>query len=166
MEERTISEDAKAKGTELHALAEMLIKNNRKLRGNDTLSAYVNDAIGYGMEPEFFLFYSYNAYGTADALKFDDRKNLLRIHDLKTGVHPQYKINKNTGEYVLEQLRVYAAYFCLDNDVKPIDINMELRIYQNDEVFIDIPKVDDIIVIMNKIITFDKIIDRTRLKEK
>jgi hypothetical protein len=166
LEERWKSERAKQEGTELHALAEQLIRKKRKLRGNDTLSNYVNDAIGYGMTPELVLFYSYNCFGTADAIKYDERKKLLRIHDLKTGARPVYRINKDTDEYILDQLRIYAALFCLEYDIEPENIEIELRVYQNNEIFTDIPLPEDIKQIMDKIISFDKFVDWIKIEER
>ena len=45
---------------------------------------------------------------------------------------------------------------------KPGDISSELRIYQNDEVLCYIPEADEIAPIMDKIITFDKLIARMK----
>lgn len=114
---------------------------------------YVNDAIGYRMTPEQILYYSGNCFGTADTISF--RNGLLRIHDLKTGVTPAH----------MEQLEIYAALFCLEYDMKPCDINMELRIYQNDEIIFHNPSTEDIVPIMDKIITFDKIINKMKEQE-
>lgn len=140
---------AKQRGTELHQLAHDLIRLGVKLPATKkTLNQYVNDAIGFRMQPEQVLVYSDNAFGTADAISF--RKNKLRIHDLKTGEHPA------NGE----QLEVYAAFFCLEYGFKPFDIEMENRIYQNDECVIFEPDPDKITHIMDRIVTFDKIIDK------
>lgn len=105
------------------------------------------------MTPEQVLYYSDNCFGTADAISF--RKGLLRIHDLKTGTIPAH----------MEQLMIYAALFCLEYDVKPSEIKMELRIYQNDEVLIHNPTAEDIVPIMDKIITFDKVIRNIKEQE-
>lgn len=51
------------------------------------------------MTPEQILYYSDRWFGTADSIAFD--KNMLRIHDLKTGRRPAK----------MEQLMVYAALF-------------------------------------------------------
>lgn len=166
LEERWKAEKAKEEGTELHALAEQLIRKKRKLRGNDTLASYVNDAIGFGLIPELTLVYSYNCFGTADAIKYDDRKKLLRIHDLKTGVRPAYRIDKETQEPILDQLRIYAALFCLEYDMEPANIEIELRIYQNNEIFTDIPKPEEINEIMEKIVSFDKFLDWIKIEER
>lgn len=165
--ERYRNEKAKQEGTELHEIAENLIRKKIKLpRSNKTLNAYVNDAIGFRLEPEVQLVYSANAFGTADAIRYDERKKFLRIHDLKTGVRPQYKIDKETGDYILDQLRIYAALFFLEYpNIKISETEMELRIYQNDEIFIENPTDSDIQPIMNKIITFDRIIDRIEAEE-
>lgn len=156
LEQRWKNERAKQEGTELHALAEQLIKKKVKLpRSNKTLNAYVNDAIGFHLEPEVLLFYSFNAFGTADAIRYDEKKRFLRIHDLKTG----------TTKTHMEQLMIYAALFCLEYNIKPSDIEIELRIYQNDEIQICNPEADDILPIIDKIISFDNYIDSLKESE-
>ena len=143
------------KGTELHAFAEQCIRLGQKLpKSKKTLNMYVNDAIGFKMTPEQILYYSENCFGTADAISFRD--DFLRIHDLKTGVSKTH----------MEQLLIYAALFCLEYRIRPANIGMELRIYQNDEVIYANPGVDDIAPIMDKIITFDKIIGKLREREE
>lgn len=143
------------KGTVLHAFAAQCIKLGQKLpKSKKTLNAYVNDAIGFRMVPEQVLFYSDNCFGTADTIIFRDR--LLRIHDLKTGLVPAH----------MEQLEIYAALFCLEYKMKPADIDMELRIYQNDEIIFHNPTAEDIVPIMDKIITFDKIIRKLKEQEE
>lgn len=139
---------AAQKGTLLHAFAAQCIILGQKLpRSEKTLNMYVNDAIGYKMTPEQVLYYSPNCFGTADTISF--RNNILRIHDLKTGETPAK----------MEQLMIYAALFCLEYDYKPQDIQMELRIYQSDTVMVHNPTIEDIFPIMDRIITFDKIIN-------
>lgn len=136
------------KGTELHEFAATAIKLKQKLRmRNKTLNLYVNDAISFKMIPEQVLYYSDKCFGTADAIIFND--NLLRIHDLKTGTH----------KASFRQLEIYAALFCLEYDMDPETMNFELRIYQNDEVRIDIPEQIRIRNIMNKIVEYDKVLD-------
>ena len=93
-----------------------------------------------------FYFILNDFSGTADAIAF--RNNFLRIHDLKTGRRSVH----------IEQLEIYAALFCLEYRVKPSDIRMELRIYQNDEILVHEPTAEDIIQIMNKIIHCDKLL--------
>lgn len=146
---------AKQRGTELHAFAAECIKLKQRLpKSNKTLNKYVNDAIGYRMRPEQVLFYSYNCFGTADAIIF--KNDLLRIHDLKTGVTPAS----------LHQLEIYASLFCLEYDIKPGNIGIELRIYQNDDILIGQPEADTIAPIMDKIIIFDKIIEEIKENEE
>ena len=145
---------ATQKGTELHDFASRCIMLGQKLPGQKkTLNMFVNDAIGYKMRSEQVLYYSENCYGTADAISF--RRNMLRIHDLKTGKVPAH----------MEQLMVYAALFCLEYRLKPGDIQMELRIYQNDEILFHNPQADEIAPIIDKIIAFDKIIKRLKEEE-
>ena len=145
---------ATLKGTELHDFAARCIKLGQKLpKSKKTLNMYVNDAIGYRMTPEQVLYYSDNCFGTADSISFKD--GLLRIHDLKTGVTPAH----------MEQLEIYAALFCLEYKIKPADIDIELRIYQSDDIMIFNPTVEDIVPIVDKIITSDKIISKIKTEE-
>lgn len=138
---------AKEIGTRLHEWAAETIKLGIKQpRTKKTISAYVNDAIGYRMEPEVVLFYSERFFGTADTISF--RNNMLRIHDLKTGVSP----------VKMDQLEIYAALFCLEYRIKPGEIDIELRIYQNNEVLVHRPTAEDILPIMDKIVHLDKIL--------
>lgn len=143
------------KGTELHAFAAKAIKLGQKLQASKkTLNKYVNDAIGYRMTPEQVLFFSENCFGTADSISFNN--NLLRIHDLKTGMTPAH----------FEQLEIYAALFCLEYDKKPSEIEIELRIYQNDDIQILKPDPEEIQAIMEKIIEFDAVIMTLKTKER
>ncbi len=145
---------AARKGTELHEFAAQCIRLNQKLpKSRKTINMYVNDAIGFKMIPEQVLLYSDNCFGTADAISFRD--NMLRIHDLKTGTIPAH----------IEQLEIYAALFCLEYKIKPSTIDMELRIYQNNEVLYHIPEVDDIVQIIDKIVSFDKLLNKVREQE-
>lgn len=136
-------------GTILHDWAKRTIDLGIKQpRSHKTLYAYVNDAIGFKMSTEVVLFYSERFFGTADAICF--RNNVLRIHDLKTG-----KMKAK-----MEQLEIYAALFCLEYNVKPGEIDMELRIYQNDQVIYHNPTADDILPIMDRIVHLDKLLKR------
>ncbi len=65
----------------------------------------------------------------------------------------------------MEQLEIYAALFCLEYRVKPGDIEMELRIYQNNEILYHNPMAEDIAPIMDRIITFDKVIKKIKEQE-
>ena len=147
-----INSMAADRGTKLHALACDCIKLKVRLpRNHCTLNAYVNDAINYDMTPEQVLYYSDNCFGTADAICFRDK--LLRIHDLKTGtVVPGH----------MEQLKIYNALFCLEYHIGPEKLNTELRIYQNDDVMTCRPEPEEILVIMDKIIDFDKKIEKMK----
>ena len=142
------------KGTKLHDFAAQCIELGQKLpKSKKTLNMYVNDAIGFRMTPEQVLYYSDNCFGTADTISFRD--GLLRIHDLKTGATPAH----------MEQLMIYAALFCLEYRMKPAEIGMELRLYQSDEILIHEPEVDEIVPIMDKIVSFDKLIQRIKDQE-
>lgn len=145
---------ATIKGTELHEFAAQCIRLGQKLpKSQKTLNQYVNDAIGYKMTPEQILFYSENCFGTADAISFKNK--FLRIHDLKTGVIPAH----------MEQLLIYAALFCLEYNIKPGEIEIETRIYQSNQIVYHTPGADEILPIMDKIITFDKVINRIKEQE-
>lgn len=171
--QKYVSNYAQSMGTALHDLAETLIKNGIKLKKTDknlvvvhllksgipkpaididriynNFMTYVNDAIGFKLTPEQPLIYSEYCFGTADAISF--RNNLLRIHDYKSGTIPAK----------MEQLMIYAALFCLEYKYKPGEIDMELRIYQNDVVVFDNPTAEDIAPIMDKIIQFNKLLER------
>lgn len=142
-------------GTALHDIAASLIKNKMKLshgpkdkkwvnyllnqkgflnkffdidRIFDNLVNYVNDAIGFLMDQEVLLYYSDNCFGTTDAIRYDERTNILRISDLKTGVSPVH----------MDQLEVYAALFLLEYgkelNINLSDLRIELRIYQNGDI--------------------------------
>ena len=145
---------ATVKGTQLHEFAAQCIRLGQKLpKSQKTLNMYVNDAIGFKMTPELVLFYSENCFGTTDTICF--RNRLLRIHDYKSGVIPAH----------MEQLEIYAALFCLEYKIKPSDIDIELRIYQLDEILHHKPTVEDLTPIIDKIITFDKLITKIRAEE-
>lgn len=139
-----INEQAKIRGTKLHALAKELIEEGLKLRGStQTLAAYVNDAIGYGMTPEQPLYFSENCFGTADTIFY--KPGILRIHDLKTGATPAK----------MEQLEIYAALFMLEYEklfgVNPYNTKVNLRIYQSDDVDDVEPDPDRIAEVMDLI---------------
>ena len=106
------------------------------------------------MTPELVLYYSENCFGTTDAISF--RNGLLRIHDLKTGVTPAH----------MEQLYIYAALFCLEYKMKPSDIEIETRLYQSDNIIVDNPTPEIIVPIIDKIITFDKVIRKIKEQEE
>lgn len=145
---------ATQRGTILHEFASQCINLKQKLpRSKKSLNAFVNDAIGFRMSSEQILYYSPNAFGTADAISFRDK--LLRIHDLKTGVTP----------VSTSQLKIYAALFCLEYEINPRKIAMELRIYKSNEIVIETPDGKEIKNIMDKIVLFDKKIEKVKSEE-
>ncbi len=162
-------------GTLLHAYAKERIMFREKLRKSDlgsvrfelirkripefainldlifpTLMSYVNDAIGFNMDPEVLLYYSDLCYGTADSIQLDGK--LLRIHDLKTGVK----------EAKMDQLMIYAALFFLEYGQKPEHVNTELRIYQCNEVGVMKPDAKQIREIMDAIVASTKLLQKLR----
>ena len=183
--QRYLSAKAVERGTLLHAFACDAIKLNRLQptgRSKDTLCQYVNDAIGFKLTPEQPLFYSFNCYGTADAIGY--RKNVLRIHDLKTG----------EIEASMKQLYIYAALFCLnyqeevrklrkkgfsDIDIaKALDVSVKelhfnplqmddivLRIYQFNEFKEEHPDPNDIIHFMDIIVAHDQTLRKLKAED-
>jgi hypothetical protein len=136
-------------GTRLHQWAKDTIDLGMKQpRSKNTMCAYINDAIGFKMSTEVVLYYSDRFFGTADAICF--RGGILRIHDLKTGEKPAS----------IEQLEVYAALFCLEYRIKPSDIEIQLRLYQNNEVICHNPTAEEIVPIMDKIVHLNKIFEK------
>jgi Protein of unknown function (DUF2800) len=145
VESRYNSVSAAQRGTDLHALAHEAIRLGVKLsRTNKALSTYVNDAIGFKMRCEQPLFFSDNCFGTADTISF--RRGKLRIHDLKNGL----------ARSSFKQLEIYAALFCLEYGIDPLTIEIELRIYQRDEIKVAEPFGETILEIMDKIIWVDQ----------
>lgn len=145
---------ATLKGTRLHEYAALAIRlGQRQSKSKKTLNMYINDAIGFKMIPEQVLYYSRYSFGTADAISF--RQNFLRIHDLKTGITPAH----------MEQLLIYAALFCLEYKIDPTTIEIELRIYQSDDIVVHNPNADEILTLMDQIVLFDKLINDIRKVE-
>lgn len=142
----------KEEGTILHAFAQMAIERKIKVAPlKKALNAFINDAIGFNMQPEQVLYYSDNCFGTSDAIMFKD--GVLRIHDLKTG-HTKVYFN---------QLDVYVALFCLEYNIDPYKISIVERIYQGNGFTENIPNPDDILTVMKRIQEFDVILDRIKL---
>lgn len=146
-----------ALGTRLHAWAAETIKLGLRQPDNTkTINLYVNDCIGYRMSIEQPLVYSENAFGTADAIWFGPNpdfespfKSLLRIFDLKNGDSRASK----------SQLECYAALFCLEYKVRPMDIEYDLRIYQNDDIQMFETDPEDIAYIMDRYVVADRLIE-------
>jgi hypothetical protein len=144
---------ATQRGVQLHELAAKCIQLGVKLpKSTKSLNLYVNDAIGFKMKTEQVLYYSENCFGTADTIGF--RNNILRIHDLKTGVTPAS----------IKQLVVYAALFCLEYRVAPSNIDIQLRLYQSDSVLAHLPEDEEVVYVMDKIVTFDKQIEQLKTR--
>lgn len=129
---------------------------------------YVNDAIGFRLEPEVPLKYSDIAFGTADAvLPLDSiiKNNIIRIHDYKSGTSPVHA----------SQLLVYDAFLCLEYDLRPGDFKHILCFYQvkkdEDGIFIPTvstyePTVDELSHIMDDIKHKSELIMKRILKEE
>lgn len=175
LEKKFRSSYSQSIGTSLHALAKSLIDNRIKLKKSDknivllhlledgiprglidldryypNFMQYVNDGIGFKMDTERVLYFTENCFGTADAISFRDNK--LRIHDLKTGETPAH----------MEQLYIYAALFCLEYNVKPSGLDVQLGIYQGNEILTEVPNSSDIAAIIHKMKDSDKKIRRLK----
>lgn len=147
-----LNQRSKERGTVLHAFASIAVEEKIKLANHKkALNMFVNDCIGFKMESEQVLYYSNNAFGTADAISFRD--NMLRIFDLKTGV----------TKASFKQLDVYVALFCLEYGIDPKKIEIETRIYQGNGFEVSIPEPGYILDIMNTIEEFDIIINNIKL---
>ena len=147
MKEYYKKSDAKERGTRLHAwAAETISLGLKQPKSNNTISMYINDGISYRMTPELVLYHSDTSFGTADTISFEN--GYLRIHDLKTGTGPVHH----------EQLEIYAAWFCLEYHIRPSDIKIELRIYQNNKKDIWFPEPERIEEIISKIYESDEIV--------
>lgn len=115
----------------------------------DNLCSYVSDCINFRMTPEVILYFNESCFGTADALHYDEKKRFLRIHDLKTG----------SVQAKMEQLYIYTALFFLEyRFVRPGETEIELRIYQKNDIIQDNPSADIIVPLMDKIKHFNEII--------
>ena len=144
LQQRYFTAMAAKRGTDLHNFAHQAVKLGIKLpKSEKTLNMYVNDVIGYKMFTEVPLYYSENCFGHADAISF--RNNKLKISDLKTGITPASHM----------QLQVYAALFCLEYSIDPFDIQIELRIYQNDAISYYEAEPEYILKLIKTIIDFD-----------
>lgn len=146
-----------ALGASLHAYANDAIRLRiKQVKNGKTLNDYINDAIGFRMSTEVVLFATDNAFGTADTICFRD--NFLRIHDLKSG------LTKSS----FDQLFIYAAYCCIEYNIDPKKIQIELRIYQNDEILIMntedefSPILENVLNIIEIVREFDEIINKER----
>lgn len=166
-ENRYYSQFSTIIGTTMHQLAHDCILSRTKLNKHDvhlvemylykafvprdaydpevlleTLIPFVNDAIGFRMSSEIILFYNMYAFGTTDAIKYDEKEGLLMIHDLKMGITPAK----------MEQLYLYCAFFCLEYKVSPYKLHFKTRIYQMGQIIEDDPESELIESIMNNIL--------------
>lgn len=114
----------------------------------ETAKMFINDAIGFRMRSEVILKYSDNFFGTTDAISF--KNNVLKINDFKSG----------DLEAHMDQLIVYAALFCLEYKIKPSEITIQLRLYQYAKYNEYIASIDDIVPVMDKIVTSDNLLKK------
>ena len=100
------------------------------------------------MQSEQVLYFSDYFFGTADAIKYDQRKKELYIFDLKTG--------STKPSFI--QLDIYAAFFCLEYGIKPEKLYIQTRLYQFDKCKVNEPDPVAIRDLMDLIIEFDHIL--------
>ena len=144
------------RGTELHDFASKAIRLHIRLpKTQSTLNNYVNDALGFRMTPEVPLYFSENCFGTCDAISFNEKQKILRIHDLKTGDVPAN----------MQQLRIYAALFCHEYKTDPRTIRIILRIYHSTDILEEEADPEEIGRIMAQIVQFDSILERLKTEE-
>ena len=124
----------------------------RYLPGEAFLSTklFVCDSIGFRMESEQKLSVSKVIEGTADAVRYYPKENLLRVSDLKTGSRPAK----------IEQVFIYAALYCYENRLDPLKTNFETRIYQNGEIYIEQPDGKTISSMLKDILHLDEVIKK------
>ena len=92
------------------------------------------------MNSEVILYYSMFCYGTTDAIGYDEKNKILRVHDYKSG----------SSIAKIEQLHIYIALFCLEYHINPKSLTrIENRIYQNLNVLQDYPAPELIIKYMD-----------------
>lgn len=113
-----------------------------------TVKKFVSDCIDDRMVSEQEIGYSDKFWGTTDAIRFNN--GVLKVYDLKTGSAPAK----------FEQVYIYAALYCLQNNIRPFDILTEVRIYQNDEVYIDNADPNMILSIMDNIVHKNKVLTK------
>ena len=123
---------------------ELLLKHLRYIPGEAfvTTKEFINDSIGFRMASEKKLTLSDKCYGTADAVRYYVKENLLRVSDLKTGRRPAK----------IEQVFIYLALYCYEYNLEPLKTNFEARIYQNAEIYIEQPSGEDINDILQNIL--------------
>lgn len=143
---------AALEGMEHHRYAAIAIEE-KEIQDDETTTVglYINQSIQFHMQSEVVLYYSPNAFGTVDAIAYRHRR--LRISDLKTGA-------TRSSEH---QLEVYAALFFLEYGIDPFSArDIELRIYQDGECRVYVGDPYFIQQIMDKIVYFDKLLNRLR----
>ena len=64
----------------------------------------------------------------------------------------------------MDQLKIYAALFCLEYKFSPFAIKIELRLYQSDQVIVHEADADEIVHVMDRIKTYDRRITEMRLE--
>lgn len=121
----------------------------------ENFTTYVKDCIGFDMRTEQPLKYSEFAFGTADAISFNEKKSQLKIFDLKTGI----------TQPSIHQLEIYAAYFFLEYHIKPKDVQTELRIYWQNEILVGEPTPADIVPIIDQTIKLDTFMQKIQKED-
>lgn len=144
---------AAQRGTDEHDYAQRAIQLGiRQAESPAALNRYINDSIRWKLRPEQTLFYSVHCFGTADACGFNEAKRVFRVSDYKSG----------RTATSMDQLKVYCALFCLEYDWSPLEIAMEMRIYQGKTPREELADPHEIMIIMDRIRTHSALIDEYR----
>lgn len=153
LERRFVEQLAHLRGTEEHLFAAQAIKLGHRMEDvPKTINMYVNDCIGWRMKPEVSLYWSDFCFGTADALGFYESQMLLRVSDLKNGKNPT----------TMDQLIIYCALFCLEYEIKPLDLHFECRIYQGNKIKLLEPDPHEVFMAMDRILTGTRLLEEIR----
>jgi hypothetical protein len=149
---------ADIRGTEEHDFAAKAIKlGHRQEDVQKTINMYINDCIGWRMKPEVALYWSEFCFGRADAIGFQENKQILRISDLKTGrVATKF-----------DQLIAYAGLFCLEYEfARPWELEVQLRIYQGNAVKVYLPEPDEVSHAMDRILTGTRLLEEIQAEQQ
>lgn len=111
---------------------------------------FICDSIGFRMESEQKVSVSSIIEGTADAIRYYPKENLLRVSDLKTGSRPAK----------MEQVFIYAALYCYENRLDPLKTAFETRIYQNGEIYTEQPTGETISRMLSDILHLNEVVEK------
>lgn len=148
-----MSQLASQRGVEEHEYAQRAIALGiRQAESTAALNRYINDSIRWKLTPEQIFFYSVHCFGTADAAGFNEARRIFRVSDYKSG----------RTATSMDQLKLYSGLFCLEYDWSPLEISIEMRIYQGKTPREELADPHEIMVLMDRIKTRSARIDEIR----